>query len=126
MSTMIQMTAAQAINLALREEMRRNPDVFLMGEGSATKHRDLVDAFGPDRVRNTPLAEAIIAGTAVGAAASGLRPVILFSSVEPRFLCWALTGSGESQDWQGFAAVFCDCATVPFGCPGDVRQIQSL
>lgn len=76
MSTMIQMTAAQAINLALREEMRRDPDVFLMGEGSATKHRDLVDAFGPDRVRNTPLAEAIIAGTAVGAAASGLRPVI--------------------------------------------------
>lgn len=76
MSTMIPMTVAQAIDLALREEMWRDPDVFLMGEGSATKHRDLVDAFGADRVRNTPLAEAIIAGTAVGAAASGLRPVI--------------------------------------------------
>ena len=47
-----------------------------MGEGIATKQRDLVQEFGAPRVRNTPLAEAIIAGTAAGAAASGLRPVI--------------------------------------------------
>ncbi|MFA6313284.1 MAG: alpha-ketoacid dehydrogenase subunit beta [Sterolibacterium sp.] len=70
------MTVEQALHQALREEMQRDADVLLMGEGSATKHRDLVDAFGATRVRNTPLAEAIIAGTAVGAAASGLRPVI--------------------------------------------------
>jgi pyruvate dehydrogenase E1 component beta subunit len=43
---------------------------------SATKRHELVHEFGADRVRNTPLAEAIIAGTAVGAAASGLRPVV--------------------------------------------------
>ena len=76
MSKTITLTAAQAIDLALSEEMRRDAAVLLMGEGSATKHHDLVEAFGPERVRNTPLAEAIIAGTAVGAAASGLRPVI--------------------------------------------------
>lgn len=73
---MIKMTAADAIHLALREEMQRDPRVLFMGEGVATKHPDLVRDFGSARVRNTPLAEAIIAGTAVGAAANGLRPVI--------------------------------------------------
>ena len=76
MSKTITLTAAQAMDLALREEMARDAAVLLMGEGSATKHHELVEAFGTERVRNTPLAEAIIAGTAVGAAASGLRPVI--------------------------------------------------
>jgi acetoin:2,6-dichlorophenolindophenol oxidoreductase subunit beta len=75
-TTMTRMTAADAIHLALREEMQRDPRVLFLGEGVATKHPDLVRDFGSDRVRNTPLAEAIIAGTAVGAAASGLRPVI--------------------------------------------------
>jgi pyruvate/2-oxoglutarate/acetoin dehydrogenase E1 component len=73
---MSRMTVEQAINQALREEMQRDPDVLMFGEGVATKRRELVQSFGPDRVRNTPLAEAVIAGTAVGAAASGLRPVI--------------------------------------------------
>ena len=73
---MTRMTVANAIHQALREEMSRDAHVMLMGEGVATKRRDLVQDFGATRVRNTPLAEAIIAGTAVGAAASGLRPVI--------------------------------------------------
>jgi pyruvate dehydrogenase E1 component beta subunit len=73
---MSRMTTEQAIHLALREEMARDSRVMLFGEGVATKRRDLVNDFGAARVRNTPLAEAVIAGTAVGAAASGLRPVI--------------------------------------------------
>lgn len=73
---MNRITAEQAMHQALREEFQRDPDVMLMGEGVANKRRDLLDDFGAARVRNTPLAEAIIAGTAVGAAASGLRPVI--------------------------------------------------
>lgn len=73
---MTRMTTEQAIHRALREEMSRDPRVMLLGEGVATKRRDLVNDLGAARVRNTPLAEAIIAGTAVGAAASGLRPVI--------------------------------------------------
>ncbi len=73
---MTRMTVADAIHQALREELMRDARVLLMGEGVATKRRDLVQDFGGARVRNTPLAEAIIAGAAVGAAASGLRPVI--------------------------------------------------
>jgi len=73
---MPRMTNADAIHLALREELQRDGDLILMGEGVATKRSDLASDFGGERVRNTPLAEAIIAGTAVGAAASGLRPVI--------------------------------------------------
>lgn len=69
-------TADQAITEALTEEMRRDPRVITFGEGVATKNYKLVEEFGAKRVRNTPLAEGIIAGTAAGAAASGLRPVI--------------------------------------------------
>jgi pyruvate dehydrogenase E1 component beta subunit len=66
----------EAISQALAEEMRRDPRVITFGEGVATKRHDLVQEFGAQRVRNTPLAEGIIAGTAAGAAATGLRPVI--------------------------------------------------
>jgi pyruvate/2-oxoglutarate/acetoin dehydrogenase E1 component len=69
-------TVSDAVGQALAEEMRRDPRVLMFGEGVATKRRDLVTEFGADRVRNTPLAEGIIAGTAVGAAAMGLRPVV--------------------------------------------------
>jgi pyruvate dehydrogenase E1 component beta subunit len=68
--------ADQAMTEALAEEMRRDPRVIAFGEGVATKGYDLVAEFGAKRVRNTPLSEAIIAGTATGAAATGLRPVI--------------------------------------------------
>jgi len=64
-----------AIHQAIAEELERDARVIMFGEGVATKRADLVQAFG-NRVRNTPLAEAIIAGTAAGAAATGLRPVI--------------------------------------------------
>ncbi|HEY0143420.1 MAG TPA: transketolase C-terminal domain-containing protein [Thermoanaerobaculia bacterium] len=69
-------TFDQAMTEALAEEMRRDPRVITFGEGTATKGYKLVEEFGPKRVRNTPLAEGIIAGTAAGAAATGLRPVI--------------------------------------------------
>ncbi len=85
---MPQMNAFEAIGHALAEEMARDPRVLVFGEGTATKQKHLVEAFGPTRVRNTPLAEGIIAGTAAGAAASGLRPVVdlLFAP----FLCFAM------------------------------------
>ena len=82
------LTLYDAVGAALAEEMRRDASVLVFGEGVATKRHDLVDEFGALRVRNTPLAEGIIAGTAVGAAATGLRPVIdlLFAP----FLCYAM------------------------------------
>jgi pyruvate dehydrogenase E1 component beta subunit len=73
---MPQMNVNEAIGLALAEEMRRDSRVLMFGEGVATKRADLVKEFGNLRVRNTPLAEGIIAGTAVGAAATGLRPIV--------------------------------------------------
>lgn len=81
-------TINDAIHQALQEEMRRDNRVVLFGEGVATKRRDLVEEFGASRVRNTPLAEGIIAGTAAGAAATGLRPIVdlLFAP----FLCFAM------------------------------------
>ena len=73
---MTTMTVDQALTEALAEEMRRDATVIAFGEGVATKNYKLVEEFGAKRVRNTPLAEGIIAGTAAGAAATGLRPVI--------------------------------------------------
>ncbi|MGR8932160.1 MAG: alpha-ketoacid dehydrogenase subunit beta [Gammaproteobacteria bacterium] len=73
---MPQMTYNDSIIQALTEEMQRDARVLIFGEGVATQQPRLIEQFGKERVRNTPLSEAIIAGTAVGAAATGLRPVV--------------------------------------------------
>src|SRR6202140_37006 len=70
-----------ALNQALSEEMKRDESVFLLGEdiglydGSFKVTRGLMKEFGEKRVLDTPIAEEIIIGTAIGAAMSGLRPV---------------------------------------------------
>ena len=72
----------EAIREALREEMLRDPSVFLMGEdigkhgGAFGVTRTLFDQFGAERVRNTPISENTIVGAATGAALVGMRPVI--------------------------------------------------
>lgn len=77
-------TYREALNQALREEMQRDPDVFLMGEevaeydGAYKVSRGLLKEFGPKRVVDTPIAELSFAGIGVGAAMVGLRPVIEF------------------------------------------------
>ena len=75
-------TYRDALGQALREEMQRDPDVFLMGEevaeynGAYKVSRGLLDEFGPMRVVDTPIAELGFAGIGVGSAMVGLRPVI--------------------------------------------------
>ncbi|HWK30357.1 MAG TPA: alpha-ketoacid dehydrogenase subunit beta [Solirubrobacter sp.] len=78
---MATMTYLQAISDAMREEMRADERVFLMGEdigtfGGAFKVTDgFIDEFGATRVMDTPLAESAIVGCAIGAAVEGLRPI---------------------------------------------------
>jgi 2-oxoisovalerate dehydrogenase E1 component beta subunit len=75
------MTYLQAISAALRDELRDDERVFVMGEdigvfGGAFKVTDgFIEEFGSDRVMDTPLAESAIIGTAIGAAVVGMRPV---------------------------------------------------
>jgi pyruvate dehydrogenase E1 component beta subunit len=74
-------TYIKAINAALAEAMRADDRVFVLGEdvaegGPYTATAGLAEAFGTERVRNTPISEAAITGVAVGAAQSGLRPVL--------------------------------------------------
>jgi 2-oxoisovalerate dehydrogenase E1 component beta subunit len=77
----VTLTYLQAISAALREELRADERVLLMGEdigvfGGAFKVTDgFIEEFGPDRVMDTPLAESGIIGTAIGAAVVGMRPV---------------------------------------------------
>jgi pyruvate dehydrogenase E1 component subunit beta len=72
----------EALNQALREEMRRDEAVFLMGEdigvfqGAFKVTAGLLEEFGEKRVRDTPISENTIVGTGVGAAMVGLRPVV--------------------------------------------------
>ncbi len=81
---MQQLTMGQAINQALREEMTRDPNVFVAGEGVGVSIHaapilptyGLLRDFGPSRVKDTPVSEAAIAGLAVGASVMGLKPVI--------------------------------------------------
>src|SRR6266571_2803261 len=79
---MAEMRYRDALNAALREELRRDERVFLMGEdigvfGGAFKvTAGLLDEFGEKRVRDTPISENTIVGMGVGAAMTGLRPVV--------------------------------------------------
>jgi len=75
------LTISRAMSEAIAEEMRRDPSVFVMGEdvgkygGIFAATGGLLDEFGPDRVRDTPISETAFIGAAVGAAMSGMRPV---------------------------------------------------
>jgi pyruvate dehydrogenase E1 component beta subunit len=81
---MVKQTVREALRDAMVEEMRRDPDVFLMGEevaeyqGAYKVSQGLLDEFGPKRVIDTPITEYGFAGLGVGAAFAGLRPIIEF------------------------------------------------
>jgi pyruvate/2-oxoglutarate/acetoin dehydrogenase E1 component len=82
------LTYAEAINESLRAEMDRDPSVFVMGEdvgvmGGIHGHmRGLLEEFGEERVRDTPISEAGFIGAASGAAVEGLRPVVELMTVD--------------------------------------------
>ncbi len=81
---MVRVTVRDALRDAMAEEMRRDPDVFLMGEevaqyqGAYKVSRDLLQEFGERRVIDTPITEHGFAGLGVGAAMAGLKPIVEF------------------------------------------------
>ena len=88
---MPEITYAQAINDAISEEMRRDSNVFMLGEdigeycGAFGVSKGMLAEFGPERIMDTPISERAIMGTAIGAAMAGMRPIaeLMFSD----FMC---------------------------------------
>lgn len=75
-------TYLEAVREAMQQEMRQNDDVYILGEdiglygGAFGVTRGMIEEFGPERVRNTPISESGIAGAAVGSALTGMRPIL--------------------------------------------------
>lgn len=75
-------TYREAVRAAMSEEMRRSPDVYIMGEdiadmgGSQGVTKGMLAEFGPDRVRNCPISEEAIVGAGIGSAMTGMRPIV--------------------------------------------------
>src|SRR5436305_1077373 len=81
-TSMPELSYREAVRDALSTAMRRDDDVFVMGEdiaemgGSMGVTQGMLDEFGPDRVRNTPISEMALVGAGIGAAMQGMRPVV--------------------------------------------------
>jgi pyruvate dehydrogenase E1 component beta subunit len=78
----VRTTYRECVRLALREALQRDPRVFLMGEdvgrygGSYACSKGLLEEFGEDRIRDTPLSESAFVGAGIGAAMGGMRPIV--------------------------------------------------
>jgi pyruvate dehydrogenase E1 component beta subunit len=155
-----EITYLDAVREALSQEMRRDPDVFLLGEdigvygGAFGVTRGMLEEFGPERVRDTPISEAAIAGAATGAALMGLRPVmeIMFmdfltismnqlvnQAAKMRFMfggkaslplvCRAPAGSGTgaaAQHSQSLEAWFVHAPGIKVVAPSTAAEVKGL
>jgi pyruvate dehydrogenase E1 component beta subunit len=83
----VRTTYREALRAAIREALTRDPRVFLMGEdvgrygGCYAVSRGLLDEFGPERIRDTPLSESAFVGAGIGAALGGMRPIVEIMTV---------------------------------------------
>ena len=93
MSTTMRTTYREALRSALREALQRDPRVFLMGEdvgrygGSYAVSKGLLEEFGEERVRDTPLSESAFVGAGIGAAMNGMLPIVEVMTVNFSLLC---------------------------------------
>ena len=84
---MTKMTYREAVRAALRQALQSDPRVFLMGEdvgrygGAFAVSHGLLDEFGPERIRDTPLSESTFVGAGIGAALGGMRPIVEIMTV---------------------------------------------
>lgn len=89
---LVKMTYRDACRAAIRDAMLQDPRVFLMGEdvgmygGCFAVSRGLLDEFGPERIRDTPLSESAFVGIGIGAAINGMRPIVEIMTVNFSFL----------------------------------------
>jgi len=121
---MREITYAEALKEALREEMQRDPNVFLMGEdlavygGAFAITRGLLEEFGEERVRDTPISEAAIAGAAAGAAMTGMRPIaeIMFMDFSTIAMDQIVNQAAKIKYMFGGAASVPMVLRMPAGC----------
>ena len=131
MSRMI--TLRDALNEAMSEEMRRDENVFLMGEevaeynGAYKVSKGMLDEFGPKRVIDTPIAELGFAGIGVGAAINGLRPIVEFMTWNFAVLAFDQIVNNAAKTLSQSASEF-KCPIVfrgPSGSAGQLAQQHS-
>ncbi|MCP4357604.1 MAG: alpha-ketoacid dehydrogenase subunit beta [Chloroflexi bacterium] len=119
---MPRLTLREAITAALRDEMRRDEKVFIMGEevgawgGTYAVTKGFLEEFGENRVRDTPISEMVIAGAAVGAAMAGTRPVAEFMTINFAFVAYDAIINHAAKVSYMFDGQF-DCPVV-FRAPG--------
>ena len=122
-----------ALNEAMSEEMRRDEDVFLMGEevaeynGAYKVSKGMLDEFGPKRVIDTPITELGFAGVGVGAAMNGLRPIIEFMTWNFAILAFDQIVNNAAKTLSQSAGQY-NCPIVfrgPSGAAGQLAQQHS-
>lgn len=128
-----EITLREALNEAMSEEMRRDENVFLMGEevaqynGAYKVSKGMLDEFGPKRVIDTPIAELGFAGIGVGAAMNGLRPIVEFMTWNFAVLAFDQIVNNAAKTLSQSAGQF-KCPIVfrgPSGAAGQLAQQHS-
>ncbi len=127
------LTLREALGEAMSEEMRRDADVFLMGEevaeynGAYKVSKGMLKEFGPERVIDTPIAELGFAGIGVGAAMNGLRPIVEFMTWNFAVLAFDQIINNAAKTLSQSAGQF-NCPIVfrgPSGAAGQLAQQHS-
>jgi pyruvate dehydrogenase E1 component beta subunit len=124
------LTMREALNQAMREELRRDPNVFLLGEevgayqGAYKITQGLLQEFGEWRVRDTPIAEEAIAGIAVGAAFTGLRPIAEMMTFNFSILALDMIVNHAAK-WRYMSGGQCRCPMVMRGPSGAAAQVAA-
>lgn len=125
---MTTLTIAKTISAALAEEMERDQSIVVLGEevaafgGTYGATQGLLDRFGPERVKDTPISEGIIAGAAVGAAMNGLRPVAEIMGINFAFLAMDMIVNHAAKVRSMFGGQF-KCPMVLRTTSGGGRQL---
>jgi pyruvate/2-oxoglutarate/acetoin dehydrogenase E1 component len=143
-TTMREMTFSQAINEAIRQEMRRDPTIIIMGEdiagaagrahlglseawgGPLRATRGLFTEFGPERVLDTPISEMGFMGAAVGAAMTGLRPIVELMFVDLIGCCYdqIMNQAAKMHYMMGGQIQVPIVIRIPYGTQGGPYGIQ--